>query len=342
MSASTVVPAEILTQYGIDRSATLVDLNSAGGFSGAHLWRFHWQGRDYCLRQWPRRHPSEERLRLVHDVIVTAGRRLDFIAVPLETARGERFVRRGDHLWELAPWLPGEANYRQHPSGRKLQAALTALAKFHLAVQDVKPVPVARPSPGMLDRLKRLDHFAGEGAARIDSAIPTAGWPVLVVRAQALLHHFRQQSLETRKLLQQGAIANVAQQPCLRDIWHDHVLFVEEEVTGIVDYGAVNLESVSADIARLLGSLALENPADWSLGLAAYEELRPLTKAERQLVAAFDAANVLMSGMNWLEWILVEGREFEDREGVLKRIDESLQRLEHRSLKPGAARLIEP
>ncbi len=63
-------------------------------------------------------------------------------------------------------------------------------------------------------------------------------------------------------------------QPCIRDVWHDHVLFVGDDVSGLVDFGAMQPDSVAADIARLLGSLAGDDRQAWTIGLAAYESVQ--------------------------------------------------------------------
>jgi len=59
----------------------------------------------------------------------------------------------------------------------------------------------------------------------------------------------------------------------------------------------------------------------------AYEEMRRLSPDEALLVTAYDRANVLLSGMNWLDWIYLQGRVFDDRAAVCQRLDEKLARL---------------
>jgi Ser/Thr protein kinase RdoA (MazF antagonist) len=115
--------------------------------------------------------------------------------------------------------------------------------------------------------------------------------------------------------------------PCLRDIWHDHVLFVGDQVTGFVDFGALKAESVAADVARLLGSLLGDDREGWEIGLNAYQRHRPLSRDELELVAAFDQANVLLAGIQWLEWIYLEHRKFERLDLIVDRVSDNLSRL---------------
>jgi Ser/Thr protein kinase RdoA (MazF antagonist) len=98
-------------------------------------------------------------------------------------------------------------------------------------------------------------------------------------------------------------------------------------VTGLVDFGSMRPDNVATDIARLLGSMAVDNRDDWQLGLLAYQGVRRLGEKELALVETFDRTAVLMSGLQWLEWICLEQRDFLNRAAVLARVDESLGRL---------------
>ena len=89
-------------------------------------------------------------------------------------------------------------------------------------------------------------------------------------------------------------------QPCLCDVWHDHVLFEGDAVTGLVDYGGVKVDNVATDLARLLGSLAGDDPVLRDAGLRAYSRLRPLSLAEEALVPVLDRTGTLLGIANWL------------------------------------------
>ena len=65
----------------------------------------------------------------------------------------------------------------------------------------------------------------------------------------------------------------------------------------------------------------------WQTGIAAYEQVEPLSRAEQTLVGVLDQSAVLLSGMNWLKWLLLERRQFEGRERVLQRLDAIIARL---------------
>src|SRR5262249_55697812 len=126
---------------------------------------------------------------------------------------------------------------------------------------------------------------------------------------------------------QVASSARVTNRACIRDIHREHVLFRENEVTGLIDFGAMQRDHIACDIARLLGSMASDDQELWQTGLSAYECVQPLSADERLLVSAYDEGGVLLSGMNWLKWVFIEDRQFDDRAGALKRFDQITCRL---------------
>jgi homoserine kinase type II len=138
---------------------------------------------------------------------------------------------------------------------------------------------------------------------------------------------------KTAAMLGNGARLAVPIQPCVRDIWHNHLLFQGDRVSGIVDFGALCWDNVAIDIARLFGSLVGDDPLGWETALAAYSRERRLSDNERALVLLFDQSTVLLSGMHWLWWVYVERREFEARQTVLERLDVTIDRLRYLSEK---------
>lgn len=118
-------------------------------------------------------------------------------------------------------------------------------------------------------------------------------------------------------------------QPIIRDVWWDHVLFTENRVTGLIDFGAMQVDSVSFDIARLLGSSLDRTDSDlkyWEAGISDYQKVRPLTEFELQIIIWIDQTGVLLGVGNWLRWIWLEQRPFENIELVDSRIDHLLRR----------------
>ena len=78
------------------------------------------------------------------------------------------------------------------------------------------------------------------------------------------------------------------------------MLFTGDEVTGIVDFGGVDIDTPATDIARLLGSLVGDDEAGWREGIAAYSAVRPLTADEELVAKALDTSGLIVAGCNWL------------------------------------------
>jgi homoserine kinase type II len=116
-------------------------------------------------------------------------------------------------------------------------------------------------------------------------------------------------------------------QPVIRDIWYEHVLYEGDAVSGIIDFGAMRIDSVATDIARLLGSMVEDDQDGWQAGLNAYQSVRRLSADELELVRVFDSSTVLLSGLNWLQWVFAERRQFSNRRKVELRLEGFAARL---------------
>jgi Ser/Thr protein kinase RdoA (MazF antagonist) len=252
------------------------------------------------------------------------------VPVPRQTRDGRTFVVYDDHFWELAPWLPGEADFHQSPSLAKLRAAMTALARFHRAAKSFGAQAGRRgTSPGIAYRWSQLREWIGGGWEVFQAAIRPEIRPDLEARARRILRLAPKSAGNVLALLEGARASVVPLQFCIGDVWSDHVLYQGDTVAGLIDFGSVRLDNVSADVARLLGSLAGDQAAGWQAGLESYQAVCPLEDVELLLVKAFDRSTVLMSGLNWIDWIYCQGRSFVPGDAIPRRLDEILRRLEN-------------
>lgn len=322
----------VLAAYGTEyRPLRLESLGSAGGFSGARFWRVDAPAGMFCLRRWPSQHPDRQQLEFIQAVLWHVRQEGFHLApLPVETRTHAGYVFEAGHLWELTPWLPGEADYHRHPSSKRLRAAAGALAQFHLAASFF-PLPHRGPSspPGLRKRIETFGSWTPAKLSRLAASVTSADWPQLAALAERLLPLYSRAADSVIDMLKQAAVIRVPLEPCIRDIWHDHVLFQGDEVSGLIDFGAMRVDSVATDLARLLGSLCGDDSAAWLEALHAYDAIRPLSSSEALLVTAYDRANVLLSSMSWLDWVYLEGRQFENRSAICQRIDVNLGRLEY-------------
>lgn len=308
------------------------------GFSGALLLRVEARAGLFCLRRWPVA-MSVERLRTIHRVIRhVAGRGLECLAVPVSSLSGESWVEEPDGLWQLEPWMPGVPDDADQPDVIRLRAAATELARWHRAAENVVEEPdsgqkrsAARRddvSPAIRERLAMLldlnrdlsDLEAGL-CGEPDAAFLNAG--------QQLLTLWRWRSGHVRRSLESACEVPVPLQYCLRDVWSEHLLFTGSKLTGLIDYGAVRIDSVVCDLARWFGSLTLL-PQSRAAALDAYEQLRPLSPAESALLEPLEQSGLLLSGMVWLRRRYIE----RSLTGDLSRITARLQTMNRRLIPP--------
>ena len=315
----------VLRQYPID-FRSVDDRGNAGGFSGANLWRIETaHGDSMCLRRWPAEQ-SSDRLDWIHLVLRRAAAEGLPVAVPVETTAGPTWLSHQSRLYELSRWMPGKADFNADPSEGRLLSAATTLAKFHQAAAQVN-LDFGR-SLGLEQRTVLLSqyqstlasvrkHFARHPSPPIDvrhllestAAVPTS----VVNRTLAAL---------------QTLSANVFPlQPVIRDVWHDHLLFTDDEVTGLVDFGAMRMDIASLDLSRMLGSLVGDDVGRQRFAVAAYDSVRKLSDSERDAIAPLIDAQTILSAANWLNWLVVERRTFADPGAVEKRVADISKRV---------------
>lgn len=333
----------VLSCYPVAINRSKIEpLGTAGGLSGARFWRITGPQGLYVLRRWPSEYPSVDQLQFIHGVLGHAARHgIEFLPLPIATSDGQTFVQHDGHLWELAPWLSGAADYDQSPNPAKLANAMMKLAAFHVATANCDfrigskvlasgPALSTRdgPCPAIVNRLERLSELRQSGISSLERAISAADWPEFACSAKAFVDLLPSAVPLVVDLLAPLADVPFALQPCIRDVWHDHVLFVDDEVRGLIDFGALAIEAPVVDVARLLGSLAKDDATGWQRGLEAYATIRRLTSVERRAIAALDASGTVLAGCNWIRWIYVENRQFESRLKVEQRLEMLLDRLQ--------------
>jgi homoserine kinase type II len=157
-------------------------------------------------------------------------------------------------------------------------------------------------------RLQKLDERVCASLQREVTRYEHASWHGDAVQILALIPILRP------ILLQELAVAAKTAVRCqyiLRDIWYDHVLFVEQSCSGLIDYGALRIDTVATDLCRMLGSLTGAGPGElWRPAIEAYRKTAPLADEEIGLFRPLYRSSALLSGAQWLDWLAVEDREF--------------------------------
>lgn len=258
------------------------------------------------------------------------------VPVPIAANDGATFFATEGFFWQLEPWMPGSADFTTAHNDVRLRAALACLARWHLAAvrfesQDAEHrwffTTRSGLSPGLTERAGEMNHWNESACELLRQRLGTSPWKEFASLGREILDHYQRAVPRVATTLKIGRATSVPLQPCLRDIWHDHVLFTGDVVTGLIDPHAARSDSVATDLARLLGSLVGDDRRLWEVGLDAYQQVRPLSVSELSLVEHFDQTAVLLSGMTWLDWHCLQGRVFDDRDKVIVRLRTLLARL---------------
>jgi homoserine kinase type II len=220
--------------------------------------------------------------------------------------------------------MPGEATFENDPSDAKLEHVMVALAKFHLGSAQVNlgfeksknafsRMSSLRDAPAVIAEIGRANlEFPSEAVNQLRQIVSSKG----AAHASELAAAIDPLVTEVFPI-----------QPVIRDCWHDHILFSGDEVTGLVDFGAMQMDNVALDLARVLGSLIGNERERWPTALETYSQLRPLSFKEIEFIYALDRCAAFLGGINWLKWIGLERRAFESPEQVEKRIRHLIGRL---------------
>jgi len=343
-----IVRHELLSVHGCEPNQVV-----QSGLSGASIWKCLAGERGFaCLRAWPKTHPSRERLLAIHHHMqLLTVCRIGFTPTVYCSRSGSTLISDGGRLWELTSWLPGKADYVSASSSHRLSSAMGALAQIH-HVWSLGRGAMAEPSmgtkvcgsPTLTDRLARLATWQ-QGRyepMRVLAGVSSATERQLVADTFDLLQSWSEPLRQQLVCLAEQA---VEQHFVLRDIWCEHVLFTGDEVTGVIDFGAARWDEPTTDLVRLLGSLEPHNAERRRSGLAAYNrsrsELANGLPGELTLgrVASFeplrwerlqtlDQTATLLSAAQWLEWLVVEQRDFvQPREELLERWRGFIERL---------------
>ena len=313
-------------------------------FPSAALGRCrHWMAETvegtFCLRRWPKEQTSIERLQFIQAVLwhaVCEG--IETVPLPLETRERKGIVRCDDSFWELLPWIDdAKENYggffptafsvddAEENEGEssavepfQIASAMLSLAQFHEATASFPlPDPPQSCSSGIQERLARCRTWA-------------SGLLVTLRRTLEIMCNFPQNDVEFRLariggefldlvvplssanivMLRRAAHLPISVQPTIRNASFRHLRFDEDGVCGMIDLTELGVDTVSLDVAMLLGSLVGEDSAAWDYGLKAYQSFRPLSDNERFLVVAFDDSQSLLEGLAYLEDVFLAEKPF--------------------------------
>ncbi len=301
-----------------------IPLGNAGGLSGSRLWRYQSGQGPLTARAWPIDGPPPAQLDRVHHWLNEASR-VGFVPVPVLDLDGRSYREHSGRIWELTPWLSGAADGDSPPAAPHVRAAFVALAVFHQALRCHR---IVSPSPGILLRFEELKGLVSGGLAEIVRAIAKRSADPLKEPASQWVDLVRKSSGEMIKELARASTMVIDRQPILRDARPEHFLFDGDRVSGLVDFGAMGVDTVAADLSRLASEWF--DPGDLTrrdLGLNAYSAIRPITLSEHLLFHVFQKSTLLLGPGRWVRWHFLEERVFNDSQAVSRGLKRGVERL---------------
>jgi Ser/Thr protein kinase RdoA (MazF antagonist) len=333
--------SEIISRYpfGAQPLSPPEPLDGAGGLSGARLWRYRSARGPLVLRAWPPHGPGRDHIERIHRwLFMTTD--LGFTPVPILDNDGRSIQAYDGRLWDVTPWMAGSADLGQPPAPARLQRAFAGLAAFH---QRLAGERFEGPSMGLKQRFETVSQLEQGGFDTLESAIEQRRGLDIAKHNSAMtwIRLARAVVPQLQEPLRQASRRSVILQPCLRDARPEHFLFDEDRLSGLVDFGAMDFDSVVGDLARLIGEWLDDDRPAYQLALESYEQIRPLRPAETSLIGAFQSATALLIGERWIRWDYVEDRRFDDPFAVTRGIARSLKQVERLAFTASRPRLVD-
>jgi Ser/Thr protein kinase RdoA (MazF antagonist) len=314
-------------------------LGGAGGLSGSRLWRYPAAQGPLVLRAWPPHGLGREHIERVHRWLFMTPD-LGFIPVPIRDLQGQSIQEYDERLWEITPWLTGAADLAQPPAPIRLRHAFTGLAAFH---QRLAGERFEGPSIGLRQRFADVNQLILGGFDRLERVIEPRRELDHSNHDAALLwiRLARTVAPQLREPLRHASARTVFLQPCLRDARPEHFLFDGELLSGLVDFGAMAVDSVVGDLARLIGEWLDDDRLAYRLALESYEQIRPLDHGETSLIDAFKSATALLIGERWIRWHFIEDRSFDDPLAVARGMARSIKQLERLAFSASGPQILD-
>ncbi len=312
----------VLEEYDIRQPDAVTSFEEGYGFSGSRIWRVEHGSLCYCLKRWPAGKPSRETQDLIARVVPEIDRQGLPVATPLNTRRGERFCSFEGRTWELSYWLTGAPVGRNPVSDAQLQNAIQWLARYHQIACEIES------RQGRSQALTYRYQLAQQLAERTLRELRDYTYPMLDSGLASLFVTQAEKMLPPLiGALQKFESRSWSLLPAISDLWSDHMFFEGDKVSGVIDFGAMKLDSPCLDIARLLGSFQGFCDTAMTRGLEMYQAARRLEPAEIELIELFDRVYVVLAGVQWLIWLGPDRREFGQNEKVNQRLIELARRV---------------
>ena len=228
-------------------------------------------------------------------------------------------------LWEISNWVPGSA--LDSFNDAQIEAAFASVARLHLSAAQVNlafgPSPNLQQRQMQLAKLVRPESPALDQASDIlkTDAIDDALRSPLKTLVELLKTVPPSHIASLRERLNEFTTMELPLHPVVRDLRAEHLLFTGDQLTGLVDFDAMTMDSVAYDLSRLTSSMRL-NEHQLHLALSTYHAVRPIQPAEGQLTQLLTGISRLLAPLSWINWLVLEQRSFSNLAAVEQRLKE--------------------
>ena len=315
----------VLEEFNFRTDSKITPLGNAGGFSGSEIWRIDSPLRGtFCLKRWPRQFQDQSRIEWIHKVLIFASiNGCPEIAKPINTRSQKSFHYQYETIWEMTAWADGEVISPNSLNEKQVESAIETLARFHQATARYffnfapsnKIVEVRDQLLGLPVTLAAIDQHKNELA----SYLRQEQWLEFKTQSPGL-------ALDIARFLLPFSSTVFPVQPVIRDMRPDHLFFTENRVTGLVDFGAMKVDTVACDLSRLLGGLFEDDAHRFQKSINDYSNHRQIFPHEREVILPLNHASVVLGIANWLKWIAVDKIRFYSPNDVGARINSLMRR----------------
>lgn len=272
----------------IIRDCSWTLLPPGGGLNGAQVWRGDLNGESlFALKRWPASF-TPERMRHVHERLQAVAN-LDFTPRLIPSPIGQTLISHSGHCWEVITWKPGTPDLLTHPSLPQLRAAGVALAQLHrawlLPNADTAPCSAVTRQLNLLTKWEQTRfQFNGrpDELAELNDSLDLVRSRVRTVRTELL------------------TVVSIRGQvfPVHGDFWPENVLFQNEHLTAVLDFGNVGFDHPEVDLGRLLADVPGANRTLTDVAIAGYRSIVP-SELSIRLVELLAKSGRLGSLANW-------------------------------------------
>ncbi|MFL5328102.1 MAG: phosphotransferase enzyme family protein [Gemmataceae bacterium] len=305
--------ADVLRGFGLPQPLRVTRIS--GGFSDAIVWRVDAPPATFALKAYPRSRIGPGGLTTFHNLLLR-GREMGITALPrvFTIYEGQTWTPYHDDAYlDIVSWHPGAPLLATDPTPSRLHAAGSILARLHQAWAPSQELP--EPPISLHRRWHSLQSWPA-----LRNTAPTSDQMAEIKRALERVVGTAEKSL----MPWLGRVFSV--QPILGDVWYAHILFVGDEVTGLIDHASVRVDHPVVDLARLLSSLEL-TPIQRSTLLESYQQVRKLSLEELELLLVLESTGILGALIHWYDTLTTgtpETPAIRDRIQFLLRRAESL------------------